>query len=290
MSQSGKVQRGEDCTANLPPSLSHWETRRLVFNQAVLGTPYIQPSVLTDITTAKSDYDDPAMANVLLYNVATVQDLPIPTAQTDPLAVQNNSFASQVTNSPIAPLSVAARGYANPQYRVIFKVGDHVTAEVWVDGNCVLSLPAGSVQVQAFSQELLVPATANGVIAGGNVIGGSVVQALCSVGIQWGKGFGVSGPQGMATYTQIGLTDGLNPVQFKRPPFARRVVAIPPLAVAGVFQFDLQNGTPLVAPPVLANSVQQPQDIPHAAFSLSFVPTALSTGEFVVVIWELGVS
>ena len=292
--KSGKVQRGEECTGNAPPSQLQWDTRRLVFNQGSAAN-LLQPNTLTRYAEYRPPYKDPGIANVMLHNVGTVQTLPIGSPQSDPLALYNADEFPQVVTTTAGVLNVANRGLDLPQYKVQFMIGDTAIAVIFADGNSVLAMPCASVIIDALTTPLLVPASKGEIVFDPVGISGDlVVEALATATVAWSKGSGVSGPQGMATFTQRATLDStglvITPSHFQRPPFARRVVVIPPLGVAGFYSFMSTQLITLVTPPGVANSVQQPQDIPAGTKILRFTPAAVPPpGQVVTVIWEIGV-
>jgi hypothetical protein len=294
--KSGKVQRGEECTGNLPPSQLQWDQRRLVFNQGS-ATVLIPPDTLTRFAEYRPPFKDPGVAVVSLYSVSTVRAAVPGTRQVDPLEVYNaEEFPDFTTNPVVAPISVAGRGLGLPQFKLRFQMGDTPECIVYVDGNSVLALPCAAVTVDALTTPLLVPATKGEVVqSAGSIVGDLVVEALAAVTVSWGKGSGVAGPQGMATYTQQAILDSTGaaptPTTFRRPPFAKRLVMVRPNTIAGVVVFGSTQTVPLVAPPGLALDVQQPQDVPAGAQFASFIPTGVPpVGTAVTAIWEIGVS
>lgn len=77
---------------------------------------------------------------------------------------------------------------------------------------------------------------------------------------------------------------------FERPPFARRVVVIPPIGVGSIYEFRSSPTVTLAVPPAVANSVQQPQDVPGNATHVVVTLAPLApVGTPVTVIWEIGV-
>lgn len=292
--KSGKVQRGEECTGNLPASQLQWDQRRLVFDQGS-ATNLIAPNTLTRFAEYRPPFKDPGVANVSLYNVATVRTLPVGSRQTDPLEIYNAEEFPDFTNNPVvAPISTASRGLGLPQFKVRFEIGDLGTAIVYVDGNSVLSLPCVGVTIDALTTPLLVPAT-KGEVVQSPIAGDLVVQALAVATVAWSKNTGSAGPFGMATYTQQAILNSTGaaptPVTFRRPPFAKRIVLIQPIGVAGVLLFSSTQTIPLVAPPGTALAVQQPQDVPAGAQFASFLPTAVpAPNQAVTAIWEIGVT
>jgi len=293
--KSGKVQRGEECTGNLPPSQLQWDQRRLVFNQGG-ATNLLAPNTLTRFAEYRPPFKDPGVAVVSMYSVATVRPAPAGTRQIDPFEVYNAEEFPDFTNNPVvAPISIAGRGLGLPQFKVRFQNGDTPEAIVYVDGNSVLALPCAAVTVDALTTPLLVPATKGEVVQdAGTILGDLVTECLAAVSVSWAKGNGVAGPQGMGTYTQQGtlLSTGAapTPILFRRPPFAKRLVMVRPITVAGFTLFSSTQLAPLVAPPGTALDVQQPQDVPAGAMYASFLPTAVpAPGVAVTAIWEIGV-
>ena len=292
--KSGKVQRGEECTGNFPPSQLQWDQRRLVFNQGG-ATNLLAPNTLTRFAEYRPPFKDPGVAVVSMYSVATVRAAPAGTRQIDPLALYNAEEFPDLTNNPlVSPISIAGRGLGLPQFKVRFHMGDLPECIVYVDGNTVLALPCAAVTVDAITTPLLAPAS-KGEIVDATILGDLVVEALAAVTVAWGKGSGVAGPQGMATYTQQAtiLSTGAQPtpVVSRRPPFAKRLVMVRPITVAGITLFSSTATAPLVAPPGVALDVQQPQDVPAGAMFASFLPTAVpAPGIAVTAIWEIGVT
>ncbi len=293
--KSGKVQRGEECTGNLPPSQLMWDQRRLVFNQGGANVR-IPPNTLTRFAEYRPPYKDPSVAVVSLYSVATVRTL-VNGRQVDPLEVYNAEELPDFTTNPVAaPISAAGRGLGLPQFKLRFQMGDTPEAIVYVDGNSVLALPCMAVTIDALTTPLLVPATKGEVVqVVGGITGDLVVEAFAAATVAWAKGSGVAGPQGMATYTQQAVLDttGAAPIStvFRRPPFAKRIVMIPPIAAPGSLVFGSTVGIPLVAPPPVALGIQQMQDVPAGAQFAAYVPTGPPpAGSVVTAIWEIGVT
>ena len=200
--KSGKVQRGEECTGNLPPSQLQWDQRRLVFNQGG-ATNLLAPNTLTRFAEYRPPFKDPGVAVVSMYSVATVRPAPAGTRQIDPFEVYNAEEFPDFTNNPVvAQISIAGRGLGLPQFKVRFQNGDTPEAIVYVDGNSVLALPCAAVTVDALTTPLLVPATKGEVVQdAGTILGDLVTEALAAVSVSWAKGNGVAGPQGMGTGT-----------------------------------------------------------------------------------------
>jgi hypothetical protein len=294
--KSGKVQRGEECTGNLPASQLQWDQRRLVFNQGS-ATNLIAPNTLTRFAEYRPPFRDPGIANVSLYNVATVRTLPIGSRQIDPIELYNREeFPDVSTNPAVAPISFASRGLGLPQFKIRFEIADDASAIVFEDGNSVLSLPFAGVTVDALTTPLLVPATKGEVVqVSGGITGDLVVEALAVATVAWSKNQGTAGPFGMATYTQQAILNSTGavptPVAFRRPPFAKRLVMIPPVTVAGLTLFSSTQTIPLVSPPGIATGVQQPQDVPAGAQFAFFFPTAVpAPNQALTAIWEIGVT
>lgn len=296
---SGAVVRGKDCEANSPLSQSRWRTLLLVYDQSLVTPPYDQPATFTPmISSAEPPYNDPGFVTVMTQGVVSVRNVnPAgPVVQVDPLSVDlgvdGGALPPGTTNDSVgAPLKLSGRGVATPQYRVRWSLGN-AEAVAFVDSGCMLSMPAASVSVDALTQTLLLPAT-DGTIDDptATVSGTLLTEARVSASVSWAKRNGASAPQGMATFTQVNFTDSTNPVLFERPPFARRVVCIPPENVAGRWVFLSELGTPqlLVGPPPLSNVHQVAWDVPASAVGVAFVPTNDDDDQLMSVTWEIGV-
>lgn len=298
----GSRAQGQDCPANFPVSRSRWVSKRLVYDQARGTNPYTPPTVLTAFLEADAPYQDPAVAIVQLGGIASVRNLPVPAAQVDPRTVDIDTATGQpavpqTSNTPVAPGTSSTRGPGTPQWLVNFSAGDNVRQSIFVDGGCVLTLPARTVSIYALTQILFFPPT-DGDIANPTVtvFGGLVTEAFVTAGVSWSKHAMSSAPAGMATYSQTAFFDNVTPTQplfFSRPPFARRARMTPPIAVAGTWSGVANLAgvlqTVWTPPPGPANA-GEPLDVPHNVAALVFNPTPPGVGNAIAnVVWELGV-
>ncbi len=275
------------------PSTQQWREQRLIFSLTDAGGGLVQPSVDTLILTARPDGDDPGIAVVSLHAIASVRDLQevqstpalasIRTAaQAIPIAENHNP----AINPPVNARNTG-RGVAVPQYRVTFKDGSTDLAVVYSDGNCILGHPASEVTVEALTSELLY----NGEGALPPLLRtGIIVDSVTAASVAWGEKSGDAAPFGMTTWSQLIEGIGGTLVLFERPPFARRVLVIPPIGVASFFDFRSSPTNVIAIPPAIANTLQRPQDIPAAAthVAVTLAPAA-PPGTLVNCIWEIGV-
>lgn len=287
----GVKRRGTCLPDGCCPSTQQWRERRLIYSLTDVAGAIEQPSVSSDILTARADGDDPGIAVVSLHSIASVRELTIAQVagtenalRTAAQAIPIAESVTPVVNPPVGPRNTG-RGVATPQYRVTFKDGSTDLAVVYTDGNCILSHPAHEVTVEAVTQPLIY----NGIGAlPATVPVGIIVDAIAAASVAWGEKEGDAAPFGMTTWSQLIEAPGGVLALFERPPFARRVLVIPPIGVASLFDFRSSPTNVIATPPPIANTLQRPQDIPgattHVGVSLGGAATVL-----VNCIWEIGV-
>lgn len=268
-----------------------WEQRRVVYDLAdVAGAPFVvQPSQFTSLFQGTPPEPvGPEMAVVNLHSVAATRLLAEPTDQIVSLATSD-------LFPPIARPGISADPAADvqrggfPQYRVIFNDGSPQATKVYCDGNSVLSLPARNVTVDILTPPILEAETNDPLLPVGP---GLIVQADAAAHVAWTLHEGGSAPMGEATYTQVYASlPAQRSYLFERPPFGRDVTVIGPLGVAITINFLCGQATICATPPGVANTLQQPQPVPHTATHVGVVlGGAPPPGSITTVIWHLGVN
>lgn len=293
---------GRDCNG-----AQFYQSRHIVFalRENVAGNLlYSVPNKLSSLLVARNPRGRIADAKVTLHSIVCERlsslGAPIEVQSEQALtdAASGGPSSSQSAGLPGAGLPcdglTTSRGSALPQYRVEFRDGTEDGQVVFLDGSSVIALPANHVNVQMFtpSTEFELDPTPGTQLQSP----GPYVDAIASASVAWRcEAGGDSAPSGMATFTQnqntvVPAELPPNIMLFERPPFAKRVVLIPPIGTPVLYSFMASPSVVLVTPPPLANVIQQPQDIPAGTTHIAVFPSpGTISGLTVSVIWEIGV-
>lgn len=285
MANSGKSTRA-DCP--VPGSSNdQWEQVVVRYNlEDAGGEPFAQPTVLTRIMEARADAGDPGIACVTLTSIARIRDL----AQAA-VATPQDGFSTPDLVPPIAHPSTALPPLVDtfqrgglPQWLVTFQNGSPQGAKVYCDSNSRLALPTRFVSIALVTPLLLL---ANRVVGGSDEIGpGLIVEAEAAAHVSFSTKPGLvnSGP---LTWSQSAHSVVDNVLIFERPPFAKRVVVIPPPTIGAVVQHLCSPTLVVATPPPVSNQAQVSQDLAAVVTHVQVALAGLPGSQLVHCIWEL---
>lgn len=277
----GKTARG-GCKSVAPND--QWESLRVVFDleDPTTGAPFAQPSVLTHLFEAIPDGGGPQTAVVSLSAITSIRDLAAPAPQVTELLTGDASPPIAHADTAILPLVDTIQRGGLPQWMVAFKDGARGGKKIYCDANSVLALPARVADVFLLTPVLIAGA--------GNVGPGLICEARANASVSWGLKNGQSAPMGPTFYSQVAGTAALGqPIFFERPPFAKRVLVIPPISFAAKIAFTCSPTVIIAQPPPSANVDQVSQPVPATATHVRVdVAVGAPANTLVHCIWEIG--